>query len=154
VAGLKFPPNSFLQITGQRRNDFHLVRGQMAGQPPVSRRFDDRQVAAVNDMATIVARRLDQITKVFTQFGRAARDIHNLGAVRVNPFPDPPRGFSTDHLRPPRRGFDVAVPASLVALASDIDLKCFKPCACQGLVICRKFLLKQVHRREHGGPCL
>jgi hypothetical protein len=56
------------------------MRGQVFGQPRVSRGFDDRQVAAVYDVATVVARTLDLVTNMFAQFGRAAGEAP-LGAL-------------------------------------------------------------------------
>jgi hypothetical protein len=65
--------------------------------------------------------------------------------VRLNPFSNAARDVRAHHLRPPRRGFDVAMMTRLIALAADVYLQCVNLAASQGLTMCREFLFKRIH---------
>jgi len=60
--------NILLQVTGQRRDNLHLVRRQKFRQICVAGRTENRQIAAINHVTAQAMRLLDHPTEMRVHF--------------------------------------------------------------------------------------
>src|ERR1044071_4009790 len=135
-----------LRVTGKRGDNLDVVPGEVIRQPIPAILFDNGQVAAVDDLRAARPRRLDQVGEEFAQLRRAAGDVDHGRAVPTYPVADAMGGGFIHHLRAPRRGVDMAMPAGLVATAPHVDLQGFESGAAQDHALLGAFLFKTVHR--------
>src|SRR4051794_1566710 len=100
--------------------------GQIFGQILEARFFDDSEIIPVDHPRSDRPRGFHQITKKLAQLRRAAGEVHHSRRILLDPGANPARGLLAHHLGAPRSSIDMTMPASLVALATEIDLKGFK----------------------------
>ena len=136
----------FRRVAGQGSDDLGLVLGQVFRQPVIAFRFNDGQVVPINDFRAGRARCFDEVAKELAQLRGAASQVHNFRMMLNNPVADAVGRRFVHHLRPPRRGIDVAMAAGLIALPPDVDLPRLQTRSTQGQVVLRQRLFKAIHQ--------
>jgi hypothetical protein len=107
----------------QRTHDLDLVLGQELREVRIVREEQDGEIAPIHHVSPEHAHPLHEVSEPGVQFGRPARDVDGRN---VGPFEDVDTPFHNrprHDLHPVRTGIDVAMPARLVTLLADIDLK-------------------------------
>lgn len=82
---------------------------------------------------------------MWIQFRRAACKINDGRAMLLDPLNNPFGDRSLHHFRSPRCSVDMAVPASLVAFATDIDLKGLESSSAKSYLVALQVLVKPIH---------
>ena len=119
----RWPSTLAAVVTGQARDDPHLMGGEERGQVVEPGLEQDGEIAAVDDLAVAAARLDNQPPEAGVHLRRAPGEIDDLEArIQVEQF-DQPRGDSVAHdVGLAGAGLDVAMMAGEVAEAPHVHL--------------------------------
>jgi hypothetical protein len=113
--------------------------------------FQNREIAAVDDLSAEPARFLNQSPKVYIELGRSARDVEDCSLPTAKKFQHQTHDFARHLLGSGRTRIDVAVETGLVTAVANIDLQRFKLAAADGG---KANLVEQWSRIAHRQPQL